>query len=155
MIYGNITEQNGIQGLHPILQKAVRFAANTDFACLDYGVHAPDADFLVQVIDLTTAQHEDIRGELHRNMIDLHLSLEGLEKVYCRSGSAGLTVTEDLFPDRDICFFESVNDEVEISLATGDFIIFFPGEVHRPGCAKNGEERIKKVVIKIDSNLLI
>ncbi len=155
MIYGNINERNGIKGLHPLIQKAVRFAADTDFSTLDYGVHSPDTDFQVQVIDMTTSAYENTRGEMHRNMIDLHLSLEGLETVYCRPDSAGLTVTEDLSPERDICFFDTVNGEIEIPLAKGDFALFFPGEVHRPGCSQKGEKKIKKIVIKIDSTLLV
>ena len=154
MIYGNIYRQYGIAGVHPIIKKAIEFAAKEDFSALDFGVHTPSENFLVQVIDMVTSEVKDTRAEIHRNVIDLHLSLEGEETVYYRPHADGLIIGEDLFAERDIGFFNKVDNEIKIPLGAGDFIIFFPGEVHRPGCVKENSAGIKKVVLKIDSSKL-
>ena len=45
-----------------------------------------------------------------------------------------------------ICFFyEEIEEKDHVVLQTGDFAVFFPWELHRPGCStKNGMQEVQK-----------
>lgn len=154
MIYGNVHETQGSYALHDILKQALEYLAATDMTDLEFGVHHPHEHFLVQVIDMTTRDHSETRAELHRRNLDIHLSLEGSETVYYSSRRDGADICEDHLAERDIAFLDQTGSEVEIPLCAGDFVVFFPGEVHRPGCCKGQAARIRKIVVKIDTTVL-
>ncbi|MNT43180.1 Toxin-antitoxin biofilm protein TabA [compost metagenome] len=54
----------------------------------------------------------------------------------------------------DLLFLDSPTITTRLLLNTGDFAIFYPGEVHRPTCQVGTPARIKKVVFKICKNWL-
>ena len=128
-----------------------RISPQTDFDTLEFGVYHPDDDFSVQVLDVTTQDPRDTRAEVHRQNIDIHFSITGEETVYARVSPTGHRVTEDCFSDRDVGFYDMMDGEVAVPLEPGDFVIFFPGEIHRPGCRKGSVATIKKIVIKIEA----
>lgn len=149
MIYGNISTFPD-QPIYPkAIQRALKYLAETDVAALEFGVHEPDEVFSVQVIDLTTKEKSTTKAEIHREKLDIHYCLSGEETVYCRVTPTDQAVTDDQFAERDIGFFDTMDDEVEIRLNVGDFVVFFPGEIHRPGCKKDDISAIKKVVVKM------
>jgi len=53
-----------------------------------------------------------------------------------------------------MAFFDEVQNEFEIALKPGMFVIFFPDDLHRPVISRNGGDFLKKVVIKINKELL-
>lgn len=84
-----------------------------------------------------------------RKNLDIHYSISGQESIYCRVAPTDHQVTTDKFDERDIGFYDTMDTEVEIPLNSGDFVVFFPGEIHRPACKKEQISAIKKVVVKI------
>ena len=43
-----------------------------------------------------------------------------------------------------------IEEKDHVVLQTGDFAVFFPWELHRPGCStKNGMQEVQKIVVKI------
>ena len=38
-------------------------------------------------------------------------------------------------------------------LSEGDFVVFYPGEVHKPLCAVGAPAQVRKVVVKVFSSL--
>jgi YhcH/YjgK/YiaL family protein len=149
MIYGNIRTLSKDSPYPAAIQRALKYLAETDVAALEFGVHEPDDVFSVQVIDLTTKDKSATKAELHREKLDIHFCLTGEETVYCRVAPTDQPVTDDQFAERDIGFFDAMDEEVEIPLNAGDFVVFFPGEIHRPGCKKGQISHIKKIVVKI------
>ncbi|MBE8359523.1 YhcH/YjgK/YiaL family protein, partial [Leptospira interrogans] len=51
--------------------------------------------------------------------------------------------------DKDIAFLPAGTDEKHVVLQTGDFVVFFPGEVHKPLCAVGEPANVRKAVVKI------
>ncbi|MEG7491700.1 YhcH/YjgK/YiaL family protein, partial [Enterobacter hormaechei] len=47
-----------------------------------------------------------------------------------------------------------INDEQSIVLKPGMFVVFMPGEPHKPGCLVESEGEIKKAVVKVRASLL-
>ncbi|MDA3949557.1 MAG: YhcH/YjgK/YiaL family protein [Spirochaeta sp.] len=149
MIYGNIQTLSD-ERLYPVaIQRALKYLAETDVAALEFGVHEPDDVFSVQVIDLTTKERSTTKAEIHREKLDLHFSLTGEETVYGRVAPTDQPETDEQFAELDIGFFDMMDEELELRLNVGDFVIFFPGEVHRPGCQKDKLSAIKKIVVKM------
>ncbi|MCG8478573.1 MAG: YhcH/YjgK/YiaL family protein [Spirochaetales bacterium] len=151
MIYGNIAASQAMYPVPDVLRRALSYIAATDFDALEFGVYEPDVDFSVQVLDVTTQDPRHTRAEVHRRNIDIHFSITGEETVYARVSPTEHRVTEDCFDDRDIGFYDRVDGEVEIPLGPGDFVVFFPGEIHRPGCRTGSAATIKKIVVKIEA----
>ena len=57
---------------------------------------------------------------------------------------------EDHADESDLLFFEEIEEKDHVVLQTGDFAVFVPWELHRPGCStKNGMQEVQKIVVKI------
>jgi YhcH/YjgK/YiaL family protein len=143
-----------LSAYHPVLQKAIRYLADTDFSKVDFGVYQIDDDFKVQVIDHTTKDHEVAKAEFHNLRLDIHFSITGEETVYYRNPSSDVVVAEDALAEKDVAFLESLDNEIAFPLDKGDYVIFFPQELHRPGCKRGENTKVKKIVVKIDMDKL-
>ena len=76
------------------------------------------------------------------------------ERIGCRSVWKAGKVTES-YEDRDLYFFASEGEESRVYLHTGDFVICFPEDLHRPLCmGAKGPCRIRKAVLKFPLNKL-
>ncbi len=51
--------------------------------------------------------------------------------------------------DKDIAFLPTSVDEKTVVLNEGDFVVFYPGEVHKPLCAVGEPARVRKAVVKM------
>lgn len=149
MIYGNLKNGNGVAHVPPVIDAALQYLKETDIEALEFGVYQPSDLFEVQVIDLTTKPFEETRPEIHREKLDIQYSIAGHETIYVRVAPTSHKIVDDQFDERDIGFYDTVEDEVPIEMHPGDFLIFFPGEIHRPACVSSAPTRIKKIVIKI------
>ena len=59
------------------------------------------------------------------------------------------------YEDRDLYFFASEGEESHAYLHTGNFVICFPEDLHRPLCmGAKGPCRIRKAVLKFPLNKL-
>ena len=57
---------------------------------------------------------------------------------------------EDHADESDLLFYEEIEEKDHVVLQAGDFAVFFPWELHRPGCStKNGMKEVQKIVVKI------
>ena len=154
MIYGNINTPWSVESVPPVIRRALDYIANTDLANMDFGVYQPAKDFSLQVIDLTTKDKADTKAEVHRKKLDVHYSITGQETIYCRVAPTDHKVSDDQFDERDIGFYDDMDTEVEMPLNVGDFVVLFPDEIHRPGCRKGEIAVIKKIVVKIDGDMI-
>jgi len=94
--------------------------------------------------------------EMHKEYLDIQITLEGRELIYCRDTSD----LEELVPysaGKDIAFYRMKPDCVtELVIGNGNFAIFYPGEGHLPGMNVILEqpETVLKVIVKIHKSLL-
>jgi YhcH/YjgK/YiaL family protein len=63
-------------------------------------------------------------------------------------------IDEDLLETRDLLFYKNVKNLTPIIMSEGSFCVFFPCDVHVPGCENDGEADIRKVVYKVNYALL-
>ena len=63
-------------------------------------------------------------------------------------------ISEEGLEQRDVRFYAAMENESMLTMSHGSFAVFFSSDVHRPGCAVNQPEPIRKVVVKIRASLL-
>lgn len=135
---------------------ALDFLRYTDLKALSPGEYEiKGRRIYAQVIDMDTKPKEECRLESHRRYLDLQYLAQGDELIYF-APDLGNAVSEDSrLPDRDIIFYASAGvDESRIVMREGFYAIFFPHDLHRPGCLNKKTCRIRKIVVKVNVDLL-
>lgn len=155
MIYSSIHAERR-EGIYPdVVEDAIAFFKETDFSAYETGEYELQGrDILFQVHDFDTAPAEERKPEIHRKYIDVQFLYKGKEAIGVTSDSGTNEVAENLFDQRDILFYKEVKNETFVSMKEGDFCVFFPEDIHRPGCQRDGSSRIRKIVYKINVKLL-
>ena len=98
-------------------------------------------------LEYSTTDWDYDKFETHRKYIDVHVIIEGVERV-------GLNYTEELEPMTE---YDGLNDyqlfrgmtRDEFVLQKEDFIVLFPGEAHLTGGRIKQKQKVKKIVYKI------
>lgn len=149
MFFGHISTVNKRQYPEAI-QFALDYIKNTDFDKLEAGRYQLKGDLIyVQVLDLETKYKSDILPEVHRNYLDVQYLHAGQERMGVTPDLGHYKIAKAYDPERDIQFYEDVENEVELICRPGNFAVFFPEDVHRPGCVEGQPGKIRKVVVKI------
>lgn len=103
-------------------------------------------------VTFTSKPEADCMYEAHRNYIDLHYIVSGVETIATADVSA-LTVTTPYSAEKDILFLDGAEDG-RYSLKPGQFMVCFPSDAHKVGMAKDEPAGIVKVVFKIRTGAL-
>ena len=133
------------------LGMALKYIAETDFTEVENGEYHLDGDkVLVRVDRYTTEPKNNKKPESHNAYIDVQYLGEGTEKIYYAAKSEQHKVIEDYAADRDLLFYADAGEKDSVTLGDGVYAIFFPWELHRPGChAVHGGCPVQKVVVKV------
>lgn len=149
MIFGHISQPNPCR-LPASIERALDFLRRTDFSTLAPGVvEIEGRDIYAQILDLTTKEKQENRPEVHRRYLDIQFLAWGEEKIGFAIDTGNNVISESLLEQRDIIFYQQMENESEIEMTPGHYVIFFPQDVHRPQCHKEKESVIRKVVIKV------
>lgn len=156
MIFGNVKDlETSFAWLPAPLKTAVEHLRKTDFDSLPAGNYdLQGRDIYVQVIDLSTKPFAETRPEVHREYIDVQFLVRGREKIGVASDTGANAVAEDLLGQRDLLFYAGCENESMLTMTPGSFAVFLPTDVHRPACAFDQPEPIRKVVVKVRRSLL-
>ena len=154
MILSDLKQYN-MEKLPKIIEKVLHHLANTNFMEKEAGKYQLDGDnVFVMVQDLRTKAKSEMRLEAHDAYLDIQYIVKGEELFgFCRRNSSEV-VEEDLLVERDIIFFKNSFNEMDIIVREGQFIIFYPNDLHRPCCYVNEPKDIRKVVVKVKVDLL-
>ena len=147
MIIGNI---HHLQSWLPdALRQAIEHVKAHVSASTPLGKHDIDGNNLFYLIseDSTEAQAER-RAEYHARYLDIQIVLRGQEGMTFSTLPAGEPQT-DWLADKDIAFLPEGEQEKTVVLSEGDFVVFWPGEVHKPLCAVGAPAKVRKVVVKM------
>lgn len=122
-------------------------------ACLP-GVMRIRQPVMVQVLDLHTQHKDELRPEVHRKNIDVQFLVSGTELIGVAADRGNNVIHQELLAQRDIIFYQDVEDESWLTMQPGNFAVFYPQDVHRPACINQSPCDIRKVVVKIPITLL-
>ncbi|MDF2504979.1 YhcH/YjgK/YiaL family protein [Clostridium sp.] len=156
MIFGDVSNLGDMEKSlpEPIL-KTINYLKNNDFLNMKAGVYEIDGkDIYAQVIDATTKEKSDAKPEVHKKYIDVQFSVEGKEKIGFARDTGNNKVSEDLLNEKDIKFYENAENEIDLIMKPGNFAVLFPNDVHRPACSVGTPSNIRKVIVKVNTELL-
>ena len=145
MICDTLDQLHLYKGFHKNLDTAIEFLAAHPLETLPLGRTEVDGDeVFINVMDADLKPHTGSHAEYHRLYADLQIDLTGGEGW----GYTNLPGEEAGEFTGDIGFRTSP-DAVSGTLGEGRFVLFFPGELHRPGVEMPGCDRVRKAVVKI------
>jgi YhcH/YjgK/YiaL family protein len=133
------------KGLHPNLDKAIDWLNSHTLDALENGKTIIDGEnVFVNVMDADLRDADGAAFEYHRRYADLQIDLTGGEGWGYETAPG--TEVEPYQPDIGK---KDSEDAVFGALGEGRFVLFFPGELHRPGVEMPGCDRVRKAVVKI------
>ena len=156
MIFGDINNINDMEKVLPrAILRAIDYLKHNDFLSMEAGVYKIDGDdIFAQVVDATTREKNKVSPEVHKKYIDVQFSVQGKEKIGFVRDTGNNEVLDDLLSEKDIKFYKSVESEIDLIMNPGSFAVFFPNDVHRPACCIGEPCTIRKVIVKINKDIL-
>lgn len=147
MITDTLQNLSRCRGLHPNLDTAIDYLQRCDLAALPLGRTAVDEDrVFINVMDADLRPAEGAAFEYHRRYADLQIDLTGGEYW----GWAADAAPQGAFdPAGDVGFAVGPEHSSGI-LGEGRFVLFLPGEYHKPSCIHGSCTALRKAVVKID-----
>lgn len=147
MIVGNI---HHLQSWLPEeLRQAIEYIKANVTEATEKGKHEIDGSRLFYLIsEDMTEPFEKRRAEYHARYLDIQIVLKGQEGMTFSVLPAGKPDT-DWLADKDIAFLVEGEQEKTLILNEGDFVVFYPQEVHKPLCAVGTPAPVRKAVVKL------
>jgi YhcH/YjgK/YiaL family protein len=148
MIIDTLSNASRYTALHPLFAKAFEYIQATDLKNIEVGKYEIDGDNLKAIFSSkkgVTAAESTAKFECHNKYIDIQVCISGVEQMgwkpreKCKKENGGYNAEKDvlLFSDEPDMYFQ---------LTDGQFVIFYPEDVHAPMI---GDEEIRKLVIKV------
>ena len=132
-------------GLHPNLDTAIDYLLTHDLSALPNGRTEVDGDeVFINVMDAALHPDAGYHPEYHKLYADLQIDITGGEGWGYETDPG--SEVEPYQPDIGK---KDSEDAVFGALGEGRFVLFFPGELHRPGVEMPGCDRVRKAVVKI------
>ncbi|WP_114192612.1 YhcH/YjgK/YiaL family protein [Edaphovirga cremea] len=149
MITGNIHHLELVPYLPTALADAIEYIKKNITADTPLGKHdIKGNDVFVLISNDSTAPIAERRAEYHARYLDIQIVLAGEEGMTFSNLPAGKPDT-DWLAEKDIAFLPSGEDEKSFVMKAGDFVVFYPGEVHKPLCAVGEPANVRKAVVKM------
>jgi biofilm protein TabA len=147
MIIDSIANAYKYFGVHPLFSKAFDYLNQTNLEKGDgrFDIDGNNLKAIYSNKTGMTTEQSTAKFECHNRHIDIQVCINGVETIGWKPRAKCTSQKGDYNPDKDVLFF---NDEPDMffQLTNGQFVIFFPDDVHAPMI---GEGEIKKVVIKV------
>ena len=136
--------------INPHFAKAIDFALTTDLNALPVGKHDIDGDNAFAIVnEYTTKPVEECDPESHRDYADIQIMIAGTEK-FGYAPLNGQQPTTAYNEEKDFSLYSIPEGDLSyIRLKPGQFIIFFPTDIHQPEVCNIQPESVKKLVLKI------
>jgi len=148
MIIDTIANAAKYYSVHPLFAKAFEYIKQTDLLTKEPGKYEIDGDNLKAIFSDKkgmTASESTAKFECHNKHIDIQLCISGVETIGWKPREKCVAEKGGYNEEKDVLFF-SDSPDMYFQLTGGQFVIFFPEDVHAPMI---GENEIKKLVIKV------
>ncbi len=147
MIIDNIENAELYKGIGAGIHAALEYLAKKDFSALAPGRYDIEGDHVFALVQKyeTRPRNKGI-WEAHRKFIDVQYIAAGIELMgYAPTGK--LALIEPYTAEKDVVLMTGEGDF--LTARPGMFFIFFPGDAHMPGIARDKPAAACKVVIKV------
>ena len=145
MILDKLSAANAYRGIHPRLDGVLDRLNEAFLATVGPETMELEGDKLyVTCFTYETLPREETFFEAHKRYLDVHLMVQGEERVELAS-PGGLT----LFEHQGDFYAYRGEAEQSLVLRPGSFLVVFPEDAHRIKIQVNGPETVSKVVFKV------
>ena len=148
MIIDTIKNAEKYYCVHPLFKKAFEYITSNDLLNLEDGKYEIDGANLKAIISNKngmTAEESIAKFECHDKHIDIQLCIKGKETMGWKPRENCKEQKAEYNAEKDVVFYNDLPD-MYLQLNDGQFVIFFPEDVHAPMI---GEGIIKKLVMKV------
>lgn len=146
MIVSNLQNSQRVDGLHPLFKTLFDYVKSHDLLHADLGrIEIKGDELFINNVNPECVAAEKQVLELHRDYIDVHILLEGAERI-------GWKAIEDLtdevkpYEKEGDCALYSDTPTTFVDLLPGQFMIVYPEDPHAPVI---GEGKIRKLIAKV------
>ena len=145
MILDKLSAANAYRGIHPRLDGVLDRLNEAFLATVGHETMELEGDKLyVTRFTYETLPREETFFEAHKRYLDVHLMVQGEERVELAS-PGGLT----LFEHQGDFYAYRGEAEQSLVLRPGSFLVVFPEDAHRIKIQVNGPATVSKVVFKV------
>lgn len=154
MIYSSFRADDDLQKYPPAIRIALDYLRKKDFSQMEKGTYPIQGkDIYALVQEITTCPVEEKKPESHEKYVDVQYVVEGRERLGFLPDAKKYPIVSSK-EENDIYFYENVEGESFVIAQDGDYSIFFPNDIHRPGCMVDRPEKVRKVVVKVSVDVL-
>ncbi len=146
MILSNLKDCDRYAAIHPLFKQLFDFVRSHDLLSMPIGRIEIDGDLLfINNSETECVEQEDQKLEVHRLYTDVHILLNGNERIGWSQLSDINDISKDYDEDGDYMFF---NDKPQswFDLTPGQIFIAFPEDAHAPIVGKG---KIRKAIAKL------
>lgn len=146
MIVGTLKHSDRIESLHPLYKVLFDYVKAHNFDELPMGkVEVSGDDLFIMNINPDGADENVQPLEMHRKYIDVHILLEGTERIGWKAIEDLQNITKEYDAEGD-CALSNDRPTTFVDLLPGQFAIVYPEDPHAPAIA-NG--KIRKLIGKV------
>ena len=146
MIVSNLQNSQRIEGLHPLFKTLFDYVKQHDLLHTECGrIELQGDDLFINNVNPTCVKAEDQVLELHRDYIDVHILLEGRERIGWKA-IEDLTDQKQAYQPEGDCALYSDHPTAFVDLLPEQFVVVYPEDPHAPVI---GEGKIRKLIAKV------
>lgn len=148
MIIDDISNLSKYACTHPLFAKAFQYITSTNLAGTEPGTYILEEGNIKAIIADGTGKTRELAQETfecHNQFIDIQLVINGVEEMGWKPRGNCVSAKGTYNEEKDVLFYNDAPD-MYFTLQSGQFVIFFPEDVHAPMIS---EGSIKKLVMKI------
>ena len=150
MITSTLSQLHWYKIISPNFEKAIQYALAADFAAMEPGKYQIDGEDVFAIVnEFTTKPLSECDPESHQDYADIQIIISGTER-FGYTPLTGQPATTPYNPEKDFALYDIPEEEMNyITLPAGQFIIFFPSDIHQPEIFLHQPALVKKVVLKV------
>lgn len=153
MIFDQLKNAHLYFSLGTKITKALQYLAQTNFTNVEPGTYEIDGEDIFAIVQLyNTKPSSSAKWEAHKKYIDIQYIVSGKEKIGF-TDSKKVIVLQGYHPGNDVSIYKGEGNF--LTAAEGQFVIFFPTDIHMPQLALNIPHEVKKVVIKVRTDFVV
>lgn len=150
MIFDTLQNCEKYYGVHNAFAQAFAFikkAVEENYAVGKYEIDGRKIHVSVQ--EYNSKAEADAKYEGHRKYIDIQYIAFGAEIMQVVDVQKA-TLKTDYNEEKDVEFYHDTDKAGKILVEAGEYGIFFPNDIHKPGLSVNGNSApVKKILVKI------
>ena len=150
MITSTLAQLHWYKSISPNFEKAITYALSTDLASIETGKYPIDGENVLAIVnEYTTKPVSECDPESHRDYADIQIMITGAER-FGYTPLVDQQASTPYRPENDVAFYSIPPEELNyITLQPGQFIIFFPSDIHQPEVFIQQPGFVRKVVLKV------